>query len=202
MTPALAELLGRALSVDDAAVDATHERILDAALAEVSAFGARLTMEDVAARAAVGRMTVFRRFGSKQALLDALLARELNRFLEGVSAALEGLPDPAERVAEAFVACVRSSREHPLISRAVRTDPGAALSDLLRGDPSAVDLGREFVAGYLRAEAGLAGDPEETADVLVRLALTYVLHPGPVAALRHDEELRAFARRVIAPIVG
>ena len=54
----------------------TSERILDAALALAAASGLRhLTMDDIAARAKVGRMTVYRRFGDKQRLLEALGAR-------------------------------------------------------------------------------------------------------------------------------
>jgi AcrR family transcriptional regulator len=87
-------------------MDATEARILDAALAAVAA-GAS-TMDDIAARAGVGRVTLFRRFGTKEALLQRLYHREVARFLMEVDAALREIDDPAERVAEAFVACVRT----------------------------------------------------------------------------------------------
>src|SRR5918992_3714381 len=68
--------------------DALSERILDAALDLAAAFGLRnLTMDDVARRAKVGRMTVYRRFGSKQALVDALSVRESRRCLAALDAA-------------------------------------------------------------------------------------------------------------------
>jgi AcrR family transcriptional regulator len=193
-------LLERALAAPPE-TDPADERILDAALAEVAAYGARrTTMDDVARRARVGRMTVFRRFGSKEALLERLMARELRRFLEGVDQALAAIDDPAERVAEAFVACTRAAAEHPLVARLARVEPGAALASLADGDPSALDLGRAYVAERLRAD-GAPGDPDEVADVLVRLAATYVFLPGGVIDVADDDAARAFARRVLAPIV-
>src|SRR5436190_590157 len=71
---------------DDPASDA----ILDAALALSAASGIRnLTMDDVARRARVGRMTVYRRFGDKAGLVEALSAREGRRCLEQLDAAVD-----------------------------------------------------------------------------------------------------------------
>ena len=53
------------------------------------------------------------------------------------------------------------------------------------------DAGRQFVAD--RLEPG----QEAQADLLVRLALTYVLIPGPLA---DEQAARAFARVYLAPI--
>jgi TetR/AcrR family transcriptional repressor of uid operon len=68
--------------------DALSQRILDAALELAAASGLRhLTMDDVATRARVGRMTVYRRFGSRAALVDALAVRECRRCLDKIAAA-------------------------------------------------------------------------------------------------------------------
>src|SRR5205807_10543318 len=70
--------------------DALSERILDAALELAAASGLRrLTMDDVARRAGVGRMTVYRRFGGHGKLIDALAVRECRRCLERIAAALD-----------------------------------------------------------------------------------------------------------------
>lgn len=203
-------LLTRALAPAEVDDDATEERILDAALHETAAHGlSRATVDDVAARAGVGRMTVFRRFGSKDALIDRLLLREARAFLAEVDRALEALPDePAEQVAAAFVACVRTGARHPLVSRLARLEPGAALERLAHGDPSPLDLGRAYVSGRIAADrerAGIStarGTPDEVADVLVRLATTYVLVPSPVVDVADEAAARDFAHRVLAPILG
>ena len=125
-------------------MDAMETRILDAALESVAA-GAS-TMDDIAARAGVGRVTLFRRFGSKDALLQRLYAREVERFLARVDTALSEFDDPADRIAEAFVACVREGARHPLLAT-VR--PGTVLEVLTAGDPSPLEAGRRFVAARL-----------------------------------------------------
>jgi AcrR family transcriptional regulator len=170
-------------------VDALETRILDAALAATAAGAA--TMDDIAARAGVGRVTLFRRFGSKEALLRRLYAREVQRFLEHIDAALSEFDDVADRIAEAFVACVREGARHPLLAT---VPPGAALEALAAGDPSPIDVGRRFVAE--RLEPG----HQAAADLLVRLALTYVLVPSPLVDVSDEAEARAFARAWLAPI--
>jgi AcrR family transcriptional regulator len=191
----LAQLLDRALA-EPAGEHATDERILDAALREFAAHGTEeATMTHIAERAGVGRMTVFRHFGGKEALVERLVLRELRRFLEHVDATLGGIDDPGERVVEAFLLCVRAGAEHPLIARLARTEPGPALERLSRGDPSPLDLGREFVA------ARLPGRSREVADVLVRLAASYVFLPGPTVDASDASAARDLARRTLAPMV-
>ena len=167
-------------------MDAMETRILDAALEAVAA--GESTMDDIAARAGVGRVTLFRRFGSKEALLQRLYAREVERFLAHVDTALSEFDDPADRIAEAFVACVREGARHPLLAT---VPPGTVLEVLTAGDPSPLEVGRRFVAD--RLEPG----HEAAADLLVRLALTYVLVPSPLV---DEQAARAFARAYLAPI--
>jgi AcrR family transcriptional regulator len=187
------DLLARALD-DPEALDAVESRILDAALAEVAARGSDgATMDDVARRAGVGRMTVFRRFGSKDALIERLMLRETRRFLAEVDARLAAVDDPGERVVEAFLACLRAGTEHPLMARMARVEPGAAMERL------PLEVGRAFVAARLRADA--VENADAVADVLVRLAASYVLFPGEAVDVRDEAAARDFAERTLAPIV-
>ena len=189
----MTSLLARALD-DAGTLDETEERILDGALAEIAERGTDgATMDDVARRARVGRMTVFRRFGTKDALVDRLMLRELRRFLAEVDARLAAVEDPGERVVEAFLACLRAGTEHPLMARMARLEPGWAMERL------PLEVGRAFVAARLRAE-GVA-DAEAVADVLVRLAASYVLFPGEAVDVRDEAAARDFAERTLAPIV-
>jgi AcrR family transcriptional regulator len=205
MSPELGALLSRALTDAPPTDPAVEERILDAALEELAAYGtARATMEGVGRRAGVSRITVFRRFGSKDALVERLMLRELERFLAAVEQTFASVTDPGDRVVEAFVACVRAGTEHPLVARMVRVEPGPAFERLHRGDPAPVDVARAFVAHHLR-EGLPARDPvarraDEVADVLVRLAAGYVFFPGPLVDPRDEASVRAFARTALVPI--
>ena len=101
--------------------DALAQRILDAALELAAASGPKnLTMDDVAKRARVGRMTVYRRFGSKATLLDALAVREARRCLNQIADALDPEAPIDQRFADLFVATLRVIREHPLLQRLAR----------------------------------------------------------------------------------
>ena len=202
MTVPLDDLLSRALREGAAAAPPSDadDRILDAALAEFAAYGtARATMEDVGRRAGVSRITVFRRFGSKDALVERLLRRELERFLAAVERRFDAVHDPAERIVEAFVACVRAGAEHPLVERMARVEAGVAFERLLRGDPAPVDLSRAFVARHLRADLPRKR-ADAVADVLVRLAATYVFFASPLLDPADERSVRAFARRALVPI--
>jgi AcrR family transcriptional regulator len=204
MTGATA-LLARAL---DPAVappgDATSDRILDAALDLCAASGvSNLTMDDVAARAGVGRMTVYRRFGDRAALVEALGIRECRRCLADLDAALDVSAEPAEQVADGFVASMRIAREHPLLNRLARIEPEAIIAALSADDGTLFVLMREFAAARLIENGGLERDAAvEAAEVLVRLCISFVLAQDSAIALEDEDAARAFARRALAPVVS
>ena len=60
--------------------DATVDRVAAAAFEMFAEYGIRrATIDDVARRAGVSKMTVFRRFQSKQGLVGVVIAREIRR---------------------------------------------------------------------------------------------------------------------------
>ncbi|HVE69018.1 MAG TPA: TetR/AcrR family transcriptional regulator [Solirubrobacteraceae bacterium] len=186
--------------------DATSERVLDAALALAAASGLRhLSMDAVAARARVGRMTVYRRFGSRAGLVEALAVRECRRCLEEMDAAAAPEAPVAEQVAEGFVTALRLAREHPLLNRLARVEPETVLSALTADGGAVFAAARGFVAARLRASqaAGVLGPAavDEAAEVLVRLAFSFVLIEDSVLPLGDEAALRETARRVVAPIL-
>ena len=172
--------------------DATSARILDAALDLAAASGVQhLTMDAVAQRARVGRMTVYRRFGNKQALVAALGAREARRCLAELDAAAQPEAPIAEQVAAGFATSLRLAREHPLLSRLALLEPGTVLDALTEDGGALFGLARAYLAGRLRESqrAGILGDieVEEAAELLVRLAVSFVLIPESVAALDDED---------------
>jgi AcrR family transcriptional regulator len=187
--------------------DVTSQRILDAALELVAASGLRhLTMDDVAARAGVGRMTVYRRFGARQSLTDALAVRECRRCLGEIAAALDPTKPIDERGADLFVATLRVIREHPLLARLARVEPEALLYELNRDQSAVFRLVRDFLVAQIRA-AQAAGDlveadPEPLAEVAVRLGASFVLMPDSAIALDDEERTRETIRDLIGPVLS
>lgn len=184
--------------------DDASQQILDAALALVAASGFKhLTVDDVAARAGVGRMTVYRRFGARQHLVDALAVRECRRCLEEISASLDPHAPPEERAAELFLATLRVIREHPMLARLARFEPEALLRELNRDHSAVFRLVRNFLVAQIRQaqrrdELVGAVDPEALAEVAVRLGASFVLIPDSVIAARDERR----ARQTVSALMG
>ena len=197
------------LALDPAAEtpgDAMSERVLDAALTLVAASGARhLTMDDVAARAGVGRMTVYRRFGSRQRLLDALAVRECRRCLGQIAASLDPGKPIEERATELVVATLRVIREHPMLARLARVEPEALLRELNRDSSAVFRLVRDFLVAQIHSAQAAGelpeGDPAALAEIAVRLGASFVLIPDSAIVSDDEQRTREAVRRLLAPVL-
>jgi AcrR family transcriptional regulator len=201
-----ATMLARALDPGAEAPpdDETSERILDAAVELGAASGIRnLTMDEVARRARVGRMTVYRRFDSKARLIEAVSVRESRRVLAALDAAVRPDAPVEDQIADGFVAGLRIAREHPLLNRLARFEPESVLEVFTANGAAIFAAARDFVAARMRAaqEAGVLGPVavEESAELLLRLGLSFILIQESVLPLDDDERAREFLREQIAP---
>lgn len=201
-------LLARVLADDTAEdeADGTASRILDGALAQLQDFGLRRTsMEDVARRARVARVTIYRRFDNKNALVEAVLLREVRRFLKVFTATIEGLTSIEDQVAETFVVTLRFARGHELLHRLLTTEPETLLPYLTVCNGPFLAVARAFLAEGLRRGDGVAPqvaeDAEAAAETLIRLMLSFVLGSESCVPLEDEEAARTYARRHLAPIV-
>jgi AcrR family transcriptional regulator len=98
--------------------------LLDAARVCVLAVGVRrTTFSDVARRAGVSRMTLYRRFPDLEALLAALMTREFGRLVATAREHAAGLPTTRERVVATVVHGARALATDALFGRLVDLDP-------------------------------------------------------------------------------
>ena len=152
-------------------------------------------------------MTVYRRFGDRQGLIEALAAREARRCLAQLDRAVDpGLP-ATDGIARGFVASLELIRSHPLLDRLSRHEPEAALTALNAGGGAILAMGREFVAARLRdaqdrGELGADLDPTHAAELIVRLAFSFLLMPASSLPLEDPEAAAEAARTLIAPILS
>src|SRR3954453_9184344 len=180
--------------------DAPSERILDAALELCAETGVRhLTMDDVAERAGVGRMTVYRRFGSRERLEEVLAVREARRCLTELDSTVDpGAPVP-DQIAQGMLTTLRLIREHPLLERMSRVTPAAALAALREEGTSVFAMSRAFISTRIR-EGQRAGtgdepiDPNQAAELLDRIGFSFLLIPESALPLSDDERMRGLGR--------
>jgi AcrR family transcriptional regulator len=99
------------------------DRLLDAARECVLAVGVRrTTVTDVARRARVSRMTLYRRFPDLEGVLGALMTREFGRVVAQAAERAEGVT-ARERVVAMVVHGARSLAKDPLFVRLLDVDP-------------------------------------------------------------------------------
>lgn len=173
----------------DGAPSPTRERILGAAVQVVAESGwSGTTVGGVAAAAGVSRQTVYNELGSKRGLAQALVQRELARFLDVVEGAFSRHPHDAVAAVRAAVRDVLGRAEdHPLVRSIVDPDAGAD-ADLLpllttRAEPlqaTATTLVADQLAAY---ETPLSRrELLILAEVLVRVVLSHLVRPSGSAS--------------------
>jgi AcrR family transcriptional regulator len=147
-------------SAADLALDAARESIL--------AVGwSRTTLTDVARRAGVSRMTIYRNWSDMGALLGDLLTREWADLVQVDTTA----PDARARLVRTAVGTVRAIRSNPLFARIVELDPELLLPYLLDRPGRSQRLALDVLAGQIRTgqQAGevRSGDAELLARSIV-----------------------------------
>lgn len=188
-------------------LNAGVEEVLDAALAQFEEIGIRRsTVEDIARRAGIDRVTVYRRIGSKDDVIQAVLAREARRLIAEVNLATAPLPTFEERLATAFATAVLSLRHNALFDRMLLLDGDTVLPRITTQAGPLLALGIAAAVGLLhQAEAdGLldpVADPQGVSELLIRLVQSFVLTREGAGTLQSPDDLEAFARLHLAPIV-
>src|SRR4051794_39763622 len=117
----------RSTSPDDTYLDAAREAIL--------AVGwSRTTLTDIARRAGLSRMTLYRRWPEMNALLGDLMTREWISLVDPSSAPEARADAPAnhlDRLVSSIVATVGALRANELFTRIIELDPQMLLPYLL-----------------------------------------------------------------------
>jgi len=182
-----------------------RERVIDAAVTLTTEDGwAQVTMARLADAVGVSRQTVYNEIGSKPRLAEAMILRELDRFLGLVTVAFDAHPsDLVAAIRDAAQAVLEASQDNPLLHAIVSATHGAdtELLPLLTTHAGALLSTAkvvivERVAPY---DVPLSADELDAAvDAVVRVVLSHVMQPsGPPA--RTAQDIAWIAGRVLAP---
>lgn len=192
--------------------------ILEAALAQFADTGVRRTsIDDIAQRAGINRVTLYRRFGSREQIVHAAYLQEAARVLGLIDAEAGLIPtpdspeaagfDPAAWITRFFSAAVRELRANPVLKQMLAVDREAILTAMTLDAGDALGLAATTSAANIRALRAHADDPlpDDDVDLLAatfaRIAQSLVLTPDGPPALTSPKALRQYAERVVVPLV-
>jgi AcrR family transcriptional regulator len=163
-----------------------RDRLLDAAASLTAAEGwGAVTMAKLADEVGVSRQTVYNELGSKPRLAEALVMRELDRFLEIVRGRMAAETELVKALRSACEGALETAAANPLL-KAILESAHTGGSDLLpllttqsQGlieGASAVVLDSLEEQGF---ETGLdAAELRTAVDAIIRLVLSHVMQPA------------------------
>jgi AcrR family transcriptional regulator len=190
--------------------DATTQAILDGTRACILDLGVRrTTLSEVARRADVSRMTVYRHYPDVDAILRDLMTREFVAVMQGIESEADAHPPGGtsrERLVSVAVAGVRALREHPLLVRVLAAEPDLFtpyLFDQIGGSQRhARELMRLGVLAGQQDGSIRAGDPLLLAQSLLLTAQSFLYSAtsaNDVPADDLDGELRRLLDAYLRP---
>ncbi|GAA3358057.1 MULTISPECIES: TetR/AcrR family transcriptional regulator [Saccharopolyspora] len=188
--------------------DETTARVLDAAYEQFCRLGLRRsTMEDVARRAGVSRITVYRRFATKDALVEHVVRREFRRYFDRFLADIRHARTAADRVVLGFASALRAIRGNPLIGGLMEVEPEVMVPSMLTDGGRTMATVRRFLAEQLRREQRDGHVPERVdvevvAELMVRVSASFLVTPSELVDLDDDEQVREVARRFLVPMLA
>ncbi|WP_063049988.1 TetR/AcrR family transcriptional regulator [Nocardia arthritidis] len=187
------------------AAETIEERILEAALIQFGQVGVKkTTIEDIARKAGVDRVTVYRRVGARDDVVRAVTEREVRKLLAELGElparhdTLEGL------VVDVFATVLTRWRTHPLVQRMLTLEPDRLLPQLTTEGGAFFMMSVAAATEVLRTAMREKGFPEVPdldvrVEVVCRIVHSLILQP--IGAIDLDSGLTAFARDYIRPII-
>jgi AcrR family transcriptional regulator len=181
---------------------------LDAARACILDVGwRRTTLTEVARRAGVSRMTIYRTWSDMPQLLGDLMTREWGGVVETAVSDQDGTTSSVDRLVGGIVSTVRALRDNELFVRIIELDPELILPYLLSRRGRSQDLILALTVDAIRegqkAKEIRAGNPTAIARGLLLAAHGFVLSThtmvdDQVTEAELDDELTHLLRRALA----
>ena len=187
-----------------------NDRFLDAAREVILTVGwKRATLTDVARRAGVSRMTVYRAYPDMQSILADLMTREWVSQIDLVVNKVDAEDgELADLLAHRFSAAVVALRDNQLFRRIVDVDPEQLLPYLIDRRGRSQDVIADVLASRI-SEAQATGEVRDGDPLLLARSLMLAAHGFAISVhtmvgdgwtqADFDAELTTFARKYLAP---
>ncbi|ANZ34773.1 TetR family transcriptional regulator [Lentzea guizhouensis] len=182
-----------------------HRRPIIEAAVEMTARGgwAAVTMARLAEQVGVSRQTVYNEVGSKNALADAMLAHELDRFLAAIRAAFDRHPEDLVEAIHDAVRDVLEMAGNNLLVRAIASATHGADTELVpllttRAETLLTEVEKMLADRVEAYRPALTSEQVGVViDVVTRTVLSHVVQPTGTPAATADG-LAWLASRVLA----
>jgi AcrR family transcriptional regulator len=179
----------------------TRDRVVDAAVGLTVEVGwAQVTMAKLAERVGVSRQTVYNEIGTKPGLAEAMILRELERFLSVVGNAFDEHPaDLVEAIRTSARGVLELAHDNQLLHAVVSATHGAdtELLPLLTTHAESLLVAAKAVVAERLApyDVGLdAAHLDAAIDMVVRVVLSHVMQPSGTPADTADDVAWVAAR--------
>ncbi|KEI45489.1 TetR family transcriptional regulator [Saccharopolyspora rectivirgula] len=160
----------------------------------------RTTLSEIARRAGVSRMTLYRRYSDVRSVVIALLNTEFTAILQQARSAA-GTGTAREQLVTAAVHAVRLLHSSPLLQRVLRTEAELLLPYLVSRLGSTQRAAEEFVLEYLsagHADGSIRpAEPAVQARTLLLVLQSFVISQRPAAQGLPTADLLDELRRVL-----
>lgn len=179
---------------DDAILAAARESVLQVGVR-------RTTATEVARRAGISRMTLYRRFGDMDSVLIGLLTNEIQTLLTELAEQTTELPTGRERLVATALLGVERLATDPLLARLIELDPELLLPYLVDRAGASHHATRAALLGALdegRADGSIRPlDAEAASWVLVVVLQAFVFAARMLAAETDPAVVRDELRRLL-----
>jgi AcrR family transcriptional regulator len=186
--------------------DAATARIVAVAREEFERYGIRrTTVEQIARRANVSRVSVYRRFAGKAELVRAVMFEDVGRFVERFDAIWRTEAPVEDRFVDAITLSVLEARRHPLLNTLLRSEPETLLLAITLEGEGLFNFICGLIETRLSQEVELGAlpdiDTELAAEALVRLGHSVIVLPFGRIPGESEEDVRQYVRAAALPIV-
>jgi AcrR family transcriptional regulator len=169
------------------------DAVLDAATSCYLRFGvAKTTAADIAQGVGVSRATLYRRFGSHEAIFLAVLARESTAMAVDAELHLADVEDPGERILEGMMFAIEEIRHRPVHAAVFGGDSAAWAATQAIHVEALRHIGeagvRPLLASSLADGSVSDQDMSDLIDWILRVLISYAAVPGDGG--RQPEEIR------------
>lgn len=180
-------------------------RILDAGEQCIHRFGIRRTsMGEVARVGKLSRGSIYRHFGDKESLVEAVFRRRQELFLNRTEATLEKLPTLVDKVTHSVVTG-RKDTEEGIFASLAQTEPETVAVMYL--SPGFYQRSVSFWPPHVRqaqeqGEISPGVDVAEATDFIMRLAVSMVIFPHLGVELNTRARVRAYLQQMLTAGLG